>query len=490
MKVTILTVCYNNEKTILETLNSVLNQTYENIEHIIVDGESTDKTNFFLNIYPYKNKKIFHIKKKGVYNALNYGIKKATGDILHLLHADDMYQSTDTISNVVKIIKKRKESVFTSDIAYFDKEKYSTISRFYSAKNFKVSQVKFGLMPPHPGLFIKKDIYKNFYYDESYKIAGDFDFITRIFFKKKIRFFYLNLISVRMRIGGLSSKNFFSYVTSTIEIIKTFKKNNIKSNLLHALARIPSKISQLLIFTSKNINKNFKLKLTEFYKKFKVHDFVIKNKLNDLDFSKNFIYSAMNLAFLGSYASNNIRMNKYLIHWSDGVFSKSICDLKIKIPGRKILNFLKIPKKIKKITVIGNLSYLGKLYLQKKFKIDVNNVILPYGDIQSILKNFKYKALKNELIFTTLPTPKQEILADYISKNNKYFKIICIGGSISIACGDEKEVPKFLYNFEFLWRLRYETWRRSKRLTQSLYNYLVGKYINKSISNLKIIYEI
>ena len=128
--------------------------------------------------------------------------------------------------------------------------------------------------------------------------------------------------------------------------------------------------------------------------------------------------------------------------------------------------------------------------MQKKFKIDVNNVILPYGDIQSILKNFKYKALKNELIFTTLPTPKQEILADYISKNNKYFKIICIGGSISIACGDEKEVPKFLYNFEFLWRLRYETWRRSKRLTQSLYNYLVGKYINKSISNLKIIYEI
>jgi len=89
-----------------------------------------------------------------------------------------------------------------------------------------------------------------------------------------------------------------------------------------------------------------------------------------------------------------------------------------------------------------------------------------------------------------LPTPKQEILANYIAKNNKYFKIICIGGSISIVSGDEKVVPNILYNFEFLWRLRYETWRRSKRLTQSLYNYLVGKYINKSISNLKIIYEI
>ena len=103
MKVSILTVCYNSEKTILDTLNSVLNQTYKNIEHIIVDGKSTDKTKYFLKKYSFKNKKIFHIKKKGVYNALNYGIKKATGDVLHILHADDIYQSSDTLSNIIKI---------------------------------------------------------------------------------------------------------------------------------------------------------------------------------------------------------------------------------------------------------------------------------------------------------------------------------------------------------------------------------------------------
>ena len=108
MKITILTVCYNNQETILATLNSVLNQNYKNIEHIIIDGKSTDKTKIFLKKYPHKNKKIFYIKKRGVYNALNYGIKKATGDILHILHADDIYNSPDVISNIIKIAKKRK----------------------------------------------------------------------------------------------------------------------------------------------------------------------------------------------------------------------------------------------------------------------------------------------------------------------------------------------------------------------------------------------
>jgi UDP-N-acetyl-D-mannosaminuronic acid transferase (WecB/TagA/CpsF family) len=89
-----------------------------------------------------------------------------------------------------------------------------------------------------------------------------------------------------------------------------------------------------------------------------------------------------------------------------------------------------------------------------------------------------------------MPTPKQEILANYISKNNKYFKIICIGGSVGIACGDEKEVPKILNNFEFLWRLKYETKRRFLRLIYSFIYYIYGRYISKSISNLKIAYEV
>ena len=343
-------------------------------------------------------------------------------------------------------------------------------------------------MPPHPGLFAKKEIYKKFLYNETYKIAGDFDFFLRTLLINKINFFYLNLISVRMRLGGISSKNIGAYITSTLEILKSFKSNNMKSNLFHALTRIPSKIFQFF-FSNNFVNKNFHIKISLFYKRIFKYDFLIIKNANDLDFNKNFIYSAMNLAFLGSYAKGEIKKNKYLINWPDGIFSKKISDLNVKIPGRVIVRSLKIPKKIKQITVIGNLSKNSMLYLRSLYKKKIKNVNVPYGDIKYILKNFEYKSSKNELIFTTLPTPKQELIANHIASKNKEFRIICIGGSISIACGDEKEVPKFLYPFEFLWRLRYETRRRIFRLLMSYIYYVMGRFLNNKLNNLKIIYE-
>jgi glycosyltransferase involved in cell wall biosynthesis len=489
MKISIITVCFNSEKTILDTLNSVLNQTYKNIEHIIVDGESKDKTKTILKKYPFKNKKMFTLKKLGVYNALNYGIKKATGDIIHILHADDIFQSHNTVSDVANIIKKKNEKIFLSDVVFFKDNNYSSISRFYSAKNFTYNKINYGIMPPHPGLFVKKEIYKKFLYNETYKIAGDFDFFLRTLLINKIKFFYLNLISVRMRLGGISSKNIGAYITSTLEILKSFKSNNIKSNLFHALTRIPSKIFQLFFFSNNFVNKHFHIKISLFYKKIFKYDFLIIKNANDLDFNKNFIYSAMNLAFLGSYAKGEIKKNKYLFNWPDGIFSRKISDLNVKIPGRTIVRSLKIPKKIKKITVIGNLSKNSLLYLRSLYKKKVKNVNVPYGDIKYILKNFEYKSSKNELIFITLPTPKQELIANHIASKNKEFRIICIGGSISIASGDEKEVPKFMYPFEFLWRLRYETRRRILRLVTSFIYYVIGRSLNNKLNNLKIIYE-
>ena len=490
MKITILTVCYNNQETILATLNSVLSQNYKNIEHIIIDGHSTDKTKIFLKKYPYKNKKIFYIKKMGVYNAINYGVKKATGDILHILHADDIYNSPDIISNIVKIAKKKKAEIFTSDVNYFHKNNYNTVSRFFSAKSFSNNEIYSGLMPPHTGLFFKKNIYKKFLYNENFKIAGDFELLLRILLMKKIKFFYTNLISVRMRTGGISNKNIYSYLITTLEIMKAFKYNKLKFSFFKSFFRIPRKISQFFFLNQKIINRKFQLVYSEFFKKNYGQHFFIKKNLTYLDFSKNFIYSGMNLAYLGNYCINKFKINKHLMHWPDGVYSNKICDINVKIPGRKVLRNLKIPKKITKIIIIGNLSNNGKLYLENLFKKRIYNIILPYGNIQKILRNFKYKSSKNELIFTTLPTPKQEILAQYISENNKYFKIICIGGSIAIACGDEEEVPDNLYRFEFLWRLKYETKRRLKRLIYSLIFYIYGKFIIKKLTNLKIAYEI
>lgn len=490
MKVSILTVCLNNEETIIQTLNSVLNQSYKNIEHIIVDGKSTDKTKIYLKKYPLKNKKIFSIKKKGIYNALNYGIRKASGDILHILHADDLYNNADVLSNVVKIAKKRKEQILTSDVIFFKGDRLSSITRFFSAKFFLKKKIFSGLMPPHTGLFFKKEVYKNFSYEENYKIAGDFAMLLEIVLKSKINFFYTKLISVRMRSGGISNRNILSYWITTFEMINIFKNKKFNFILLRTLARLPEKVLQFFFYDKKLVNKDFKLKYSDFFFDNSSYDFYIKKNLTYSDYNRNFIYSAMNLAFLGCYAANEIKKNKYLINWPDGIFLKRHSDLNIKIPGREILRNLKIPKKIKKITVIGNLTKHSKLYLENFFNKNVKNIPVPYGNIYEILKKFVAKTSKNELIFTTLPTPKQEILADHISKKNKYFKIICIGGSINISSGEEKEVPKILSSFEYLWRLRYDTIRRTQRLIKTFIYYIIGKYINKSIKNIKIIYEL
>jgi hypothetical protein len=294
-----------------------------------------------------------------------------------------------------------------------------------------------------------------------------------------------------MRLGGISNKYLNSYLRTTNEIKKSFKSNNLNLNIIYSLLRFPVKIAQFFFFKKDEINKSFNLKISSYYKKYSNYDFIIKQNLKKLDFNENFIYSGMNLAFLGSYASNKIKKNKYLANWPDGIYSKIISGLNIKIPGREILKSIKIPKIIKKITVMGNLSNNSYNFLKKLFNKKIINIKLPYGNIKSIIKSIhNYKISNHELILLAIPTPKQEMLACLLAKKNKHFKIICIGGSISIASGDEKEVPKILYRFEFIWRLRYETLRRITRILSSLSQYLIGKYITKKINNLKIIYEI
>jgi UDP-N-acetyl-D-mannosaminuronic acid transferase (WecB/TagA/CpsF family) len=157
-----------------------------------------------------------------------------------------------------------------------------------------------------------------------------------------------------------------------------------------------------------------------------------------------------------------------------------------KIPGRELLNKIKIPKNIKKITILGNLPSRSLKFLTKKFNKKITNHKLEYGNINKIKKKMTYKIKKNEIIMITLPTPKQEQLAEHLISYNKNYKIICIGGSINIASGIEEAVPKLLYQLEFIWRLKYETRRRLMRLINTFLNYIMGRFIYNSFKDLKI----
>jgi UDP-N-acetyl-D-mannosaminuronic acid transferase (WecB/TagA/CpsF family) len=153
-----------------------------------------------------------------------------------------------------------------------------------------------------------------------------------------------------------------------------------------------------------------------------------------------------------------------------------------KIPGRTLLNNIQLNYNvINKIVIIGNLSEINKNYIKSKFNTNLEHVNLPYGDIKSLYKFLPEKIDDNSLIFITLPTPKQEQIAEFLVRKFQNYKIICIGASISLASGEEKPIPKYLESLgiEFLWRIKTDSRRRIKRLFETFYYYLKGKINNK-----------
>ena len=488
MKITIITVCLNSQNTIVHTLNSILSQTYKDIEHIIVDGGSKDKTLEILKDYPLKQKKIIISKGSGIYKAINIGIKKSSGELISILNSDDIYQNQNIIERIVRISKQNKnKDIFLGDVVYFENNNFSNIYRYYSAINFKRWKLKYGYMPPHPASFIRKKLYEeNGYYNEKFLIASDFDLFLRFLFLKKTKYKIINEVCVRMRAGGISGKNLKSYLISTREIIKSFEINKVNTTVINILLRIPTKAVQYFFNDIKRLNKNFIKPQINFGSKYLENNFRLIKNIQSIPFNKNFILSGMNLAFLGYYVKKYTLDHPDQYHWPDGLFSKTFFKDVKKIPGRKLLINLKISKKIKSISIIGNCSNYNYKFIKKKFKLPVKVYPVVYGSIKKILKNLKFTVKKDSLIFITLPTPKQEQLAYSIAKNNKEFQIICIGASISLASLQEMPVPKYLENLEFIWRLKSDTYRRIKRLIESLFYFLYGKYFTSRLKNINL----
>ena len=247
MKISIITVCLNSEKTIEKTISSVIKQRYKNIEYIVVDGSSTDNTKHILSKY----RKFINIfiseKDSGIYSAINKGLNHATGDLISILHSDDCYFNEDTLENVVKIFTNNKsiECLFGTTII---KRRDEKIIRKYSPVGFRPLMLYLGISPPHPSMFLKKEVYKKYgTYKEHYKIAGDFEFYLRILRKKKINYKLIDDTYVVMQHGGVSTRSLKSNFISSKEILSSFKENNIYNNWFIILLRFPYKIMQFII---------------------------------------------------------------------------------------------------------------------------------------------------------------------------------------------------------------------------------------------------
>ncbi len=242
IKISIVTVTYNSIKTLKETLNSVKYQTYPYIEHIIIDGASTDGSFELCKQYPHISY-IISEKDSGMYDALNKGIQVATGDIIGILNSDDTFTNNNVIEQIAnEFLNNSKIDATIGDVQFVSKNK---VIRHYSSFGWKPSKLKMGIMPPHPTFYCKKELFEKFdLYNTNFKIAGDFELLLRFFLLKNIYFKYLPILMVDMKIGGLSTSGFRSKIVINTEIIKAFKLNSIKINYFYLLFRYISKLKQ------------------------------------------------------------------------------------------------------------------------------------------------------------------------------------------------------------------------------------------------------
>ena len=206
MRVSIITTCYNREKTIAQAIESVLSQDYPDIEYIVVDGGSTDNSFKIVRSYGSQICKAVSERDGGMYEAINKGIKMATGDIVGLLHSDDFLIHNHIISEIVERFKQTSADIVYGDGLFVDAHQTDKVIRDWRSGNYRRWKVRLGWLPLHPTVYIKRSVMEQYgLYDERYQIAADSDFLVRYLYKANLKVEYLGKYVVRMRMGGLST---------------------------------------------------------------------------------------------------------------------------------------------------------------------------------------------------------------------------------------------------------------------------------------------
>lgn len=242
MKVSVITIVYNNKPCIVDCINSVLSQSYPDIEYIMIDGGSTDGTQF--EIEPFVNKLAYYVSEKdnGLYDALNKGIQHATGDIIGLLHSDDLYYDENSIQKVVDAFHKSDADVVYGNGQYVERDDITQVKRIYPSKTFNKIYLKFGWIPLHTTIYVKKQIFQQYgFYDTQYRIASDYEISLRWFSNSKIKTYFLDAWVVKMRLGGKSTTAGLQKLKSTedLHIIRRYKLNGLFTLGFKIIRKIP-----------------------------------------------------------------------------------------------------------------------------------------------------------------------------------------------------------------------------------------------------------
>ncbi len=251
MTISIITATYNSGKTLRDTLDSVLRQTYSDYEHIIIDGVSSDDTLVIVREYEARYKgRLRYISEpdKGLYDAMNKGLALALGDVVGILNSDDFYTSDDILEQVASAMSDTSIDAVYGDIHYVNDGDLTKCVRYYSSKSFRRWQMRLGFIPAHPSFYCRRAVYEKYgAFDETFEIAGDFENLLRLIFIHRIKVQYLPLDFVTMRIGGASSSGLKSYKQGFKEHLQVYRKNGVYSNVLLESVRYICRILDLTI---------------------------------------------------------------------------------------------------------------------------------------------------------------------------------------------------------------------------------------------------
>jgi len=232
MKITVITATYNSAATVRDTIESVLAQDYPEVEYIVVDGNSRDATAEIVRSYGSRISRFISEPDKGIYDALNKGIAHATGEVVALLHSDDVYDNTAVLSQVAEIFRQTQTTLLCTDVAVVREDNLQSVVRYYSCTRWRPWMFRIGHQPPHPGFFVKRSAYeKHGNFHLPFRISADFDLMLRFIVKHKLPLQYRALLTVRMRDGGTSNAGLKARMRANREDHEALRRNGFFSFL-------------------------------------------------------------------------------------------------------------------------------------------------------------------------------------------------------------------------------------------------------------------
>lgn len=246
LKITVITVCFNSSRTIANALRSVADQTWQDVEHIVIDGASTDDT--LTEIAPYRSALAHLISEpdRGIYDAMNKGVALATGDVVAFLNSDDAYFDVHVLSDVGAQFSLEPFDAIFGDVVFVRAPADQVVVRRYNSGRFHPDRIANGWMPAHPAMFVKRSVFERFgAFRTDYRIAGDFEFVARAFGGGELHYLHMPRVMVRMQLGGASTSGWRANAQLNREVLRACQENNIKTSMFKLLMKYPYKLTEL-----------------------------------------------------------------------------------------------------------------------------------------------------------------------------------------------------------------------------------------------------